>query len=112
MMDGSKKNPEIVEELSNKLIEAKDEDDVAEALVQAKLKTDLVFTTDPVQKKQFTDEAKIVVCFVKTDLKAQTEEDDAEEELENAETEEDVEKIVKKVEEKANDLEGKEIVKA
>jgi len=50
-MDKAKTNPEIVEKLSNKLIEAKDENDVADALMEAKVQTDLTKEKDPVKRK-------------------------------------------------------------
>jgi hypothetical protein len=51
-MDTAKYNPEIVDKLSYKLIEAKDESDVADALMDAKVQSELIQITDPVQRKQ------------------------------------------------------------
>ena len=48
VIDAAKYNPEIVEKLSDKLIEAMNESDVANALVEAKVTTELLKVTDPV----------------------------------------------------------------
>ena len=70
VMDKAKTNPEIVQKLSDKLIIAENEDDVADALVEADLESDLIGLTDPVERKKLQDEAKIAVCYMRSDLKA------------------------------------------
>jgi hypothetical protein len=111
-MGQAKEDPEIAEALSVKLVEAKDEADVAEAITAAKTDTQLKTLTDPVERKLVQDEAKIAVCFMRSDLKAKSREVAAEQEFEEAETEEEIEEIYQRNELLANELEGAEVVEA
>lgn len=88
VLEQAKQNPEVAEKLSKKLVEAEDENDVAEAIEDAKTEAKLKFTTDPVVRKKIQEEAKIAVCVFRTDLKSKKEEKKVEKEFEEAETEE------------------------
>lgn len=110
VLENAKQNPEVAEKLSQKLVEAEDENDVAEAIEDAKTEAKLKFTTDPVIRKKITEEAKIAVVVFRTDLKSKKEEKKVVKEFEEAETEEQIEKIYQKNEQKANTLEGAEVV--
>lgn len=110
VLHAASSNPEVAETFSKKLVEAKDENDVAEAIEGAKAEVQLAIFKDPVQRKRIVEEAKIAVCKVRTDLKAKKAEQEAEKEFDEAESEEQIEKIYEKNENKASELEGGEVV--
>jgi hypothetical protein len=104
----AKKNPEIAQKLAKKLVQAKGDDDVAEAIQGAKTEAALVTVKDPVERERLVEEATIVVCKIRTDLKARKLNEEAEEAFENAETTEAIDLIQTQLDAKAAALEATE----
>ena len=104
----AKRNPEIAQKLAKKLVQAKGDDDVADAIQGAKTKAALVTVTDPVERERLVEEATIVVCKIRTDLKARKLNEEAEIAFENAETTEAIDLIQTELDAKAAALEATE----
>jgi hypothetical protein len=102
------KNPEIAQKLAKKLVQAKGDDDVADAIQGAKTEAALVTVKDPVERERLVEEATIVVCKIRTDLKARKLNEEAEEAFENAETTEAIDLIQTQLDAKAAALEATE----
>jgi len=80
------------------LVVAKDDEEVAEAIVEAKQAVKIKKIKDPMEKKIAINSIKIIKCKMVTDIKARKINDEEEKEMEEAETEEQVEVITKKIE--------------
>jgi hypothetical protein len=109
-LDEAKKNPEIADKLAKKLVTATDDDDVADAIQEAKTEAKLVKTKDPKQRVQLQEEGRIAVCKIRTDIKARKITEDSEKALEDADSEEAIEKAAEALRHRAEALRGQQEV--
>jgi hypothetical protein len=103
----AKEDPEIATELAKGLVEAKDDEEVAEAIVKAQTKARVKKDSTTYGKLKIQEAAKAIVVKVRNDIVVKKAEEEAEKELDEAEEAEDenkMEEVVKKIQKRGEEM--------